>query len=391
MIAFEKAVEIIKNTSYSLDVESVDLHLCLGRVLATDIYSDMDMPPFNKSAVDGYACKREDLIKDLQLLEVIPAGAIPKHNIEQGRCSKIMTGAMLPAGADMVFMVEDSIENSDHTIKFTGSNSASNYTIKGEDIRKGDKVLQKGTKLRPQEIAILASVGAAKPSVYRKPIVGIISTGSELVEPESIPAISQIRNSNAMQLYSQSIQAGCISHYYGIAQDSEAETFSLLKKAGSECDIVLLSGGISAGDFDFVPTVIQQLGFNIQFQKIAVQPGKPVVYATADRKYIIGLPGNPVSSFVQFEILVRTLIEQLSGESAQPGEIELELGFDFSRKKCDRRLFIPVHVNANGLVMPVEYHGSAHIHSYLFANGIAIIEVGVCELTKGSKVNVRLF
>ncbi len=390
MIAFEEAQEVILKTSHCLDIEAVDLHQALGRVLASDGFSDMDLPPFNKSAVDGYACKRMDLLADLKVLEVIPAGLIPKYEICEGECSKIMTGAMLPAGADTVFMVEDAVEIHNQTVRFGGKATSKNYTIKGEDIHKGDKVLTKGTKLRPQDIAILASAGIAQPLVFRKPMVGIISTGSELVEPNCIPAESQIRNSNAMQLHAQATKAGCDVKYYGIALDNETDTFLLLKKATDECDIVLLSGGVSAGDFDFVPKVIQQCGFTILFRKIAVQPGKPLVYATAERKYIIGLPGNPVSSFVQFEVTVRTLIEKLTGENRTDRTFEFEMGYDFSRNKSDRKLFIPVFVTSNGLVMPVEYNGSAHIHSYLNANGIAQIETGISEVLKGSKVHVRL-
>lgn len=390
MILFEEAVEIINSTSHLIDIESVELYQALGRVLAEDVYSDMDMPPFNKSAVDGYACKRSDLAMNLQVLEVIPAGVIPRFEIGEGECSKLMTGGMLPTGADVVIMVEDVLENEDKTIKYTGSGSSANYTIKGEDILTGDKVLQKGALLRSPEIAILATVGLSKPKVYRKPILGVISTGSELVEPDCTPATSQIRNSNAMQLFSQAVKSGCDAKYYGIAPDTEPDTFSLVKKASDECDIVILSGGVSAGDFDFVPKVIQQCGYKIQFYKLGVQPGKPVVYAISENKYLFGLPGNPVSSFVQFEMLVNVLIREITGNNSPMQETQLEMGYDFTRKKSERKLFFPVHYTAEGTVMPVEYHGSAHIHSYLFANGIAVAEIGVKELMKGSKVHVRL-
>lgn len=389
MISFEDAIHIVNRSTHLVGSEHVELYQALGRVLAEDVFSDMDMPPFNKSAVDGYACKRADLSENLKVLEVIPAGVVPVFTIGVGECSKLMTGGMLPQGADTVIMVEDVVENDDSTIKYVASGTSANYTLRGEDVRKGEKVLEKGTVLRPQEIAVLASVGKALPLVFCKPLIGVISTGGELVEPHCKPAESQIRNSNAMQLYSQALKTGCDVKYYGIALDNQEDTFLLVKRASEECDIVLLSGGVSAGDFDFVPQVIQQCGYEIQFQKIAVQPGKPVVFATADNKYMFGLPGNPVSSFVQFEVLVKHLIQSISGIKGSVPNIEFEMGYDFSRKKADRKLFIPVHVSAKGFVQAVEYHGSAHIHSYLYANGIAIVETGINEVKKGSKIHVR--
>lgn len=390
MILFEEALTIIRTNSVPLPTEIIRLGNCTFRVLAEDIYSDIDIPPFNKSAVDGYACRRADLEKELKVLETIPAGRVPEKFIEPSTCSKLMTGGMLPDGADTVIMVEDVEITGIDTIRFVAQQTASNYSIKAEDISKGEKVLTQGTLLRAQEIAILASVGCVNPRVYKQARIGIISTGDELVEPDFFPASSQIRNSNAYQLIAQVQQANCISTYFGIARDTEAETLQLMQQAASESDIVILTGGISAGDFDFVPAVIEQAGFDIKFRSIAVQPGKPVIFATKASQYIVALPGNPVSSFVQFELLVKFLINLISGSRDTAIELNLPMGVDIQRKKNVRKAFYPVRISDEGKVFPVEYHGSAHIHSYINADGILTLEIGESGIKKGELAHVRL-
>jgi molybdopterin molybdotransferase len=390
MILFEEALAIISNSATYLPTERVSIETSLGRVLAEDVFSDIDMPPFDKSAVDGYACRQADLENELRVLETIPAGKVPAKVIGPGECSKLMTGSMLPEGADTVIMVEDVEITGADSIRFFASQTSPNFARQAEDIREGDKVLNKGTFIRPQEIAVLASVGCANPQVYKQARIGIISTGDELVEPGQVPAVSQIRNSNAYQLIAQAQRANCIPKYFGIARDTEAATLEILLQAAAESDIVILTGGISAGDFDFVPLVIQQAGFDIKFRSLAVQPGKPVIFATRSGKYLVALPGNPVSSFVQFELLVKHLLHLITGNSCNMMEIRLPAGLDFRRKKSVRKSFLPVTISPDGTVLPIEYHGSAHIQSYIHANGIMTFEMGETEIPKGTLVNVRL-
>jgi len=390
MILFEEALDIISQCAVPLSTETIKLEESLGRVLSVDIFSDMDMPPFDKSAVDGYACRLADLEQELKVLETIPAGKVPTKYIGEGECSKLMTGGMLPPGADTVIMVEDVEVTGTDTIRFSASRTAPNYCTKAEDITKGEKVLDKGTVIRPQEIAILASVGCANPEVYKQPRIGIISTGDELVEPAEIPALSQIRNSNAYQLLAQARRADCTAAYFGIAHDTEEDTLEIIQQTAAESDIVILTGGISAGDFDFVPAVIQQAGFEIKFRSMAVQPGKPVIFATRQNQYLVALPGNPVSSFVQFEMLVKHLIKLITGNKNKGIQIKVPVGIDYKRRNISRKAFFPVYFSAEGTALPVEYHGSAHIHSYVHADGIATIEIGENEISKGTLVDVRL-
>lgn len=389
MISFEKALEIVSDAAYRLPVEQVSLHLATGRILATDVLSDMDIPPFNKSAVDGYACRRSDLYNPLEVIEVVAAGKVPEKIPGSGQCSKIMTGGMLPQGTDMVIMVEDTEAVGEGKIRFTASNSSDNYCSVGEDVRKSGLVLAAGTQLQPQHIAMLATVGCTEPLVSCKPMIGIISTGDELVEPSNKPGISQIRNSNASQLMAQSQLAGAIPLYFGIAPDNENDTFEILNQAVLQSDLVLLSGGISAGDFDFVPEVIQKAGFEILFRSMAVQPGKPLIFAVRDKKYIVALPGNPVSSYVQFEMLVTHLIRKITGNLSPVRETNMPFGVEYVRKKASRKAFIPVLIDEDGMVYPVDYHGSAHMHAYVNAQAIASIPEGCFSISKGTLVNVR--
>ncbi|MEI6695579.1 MAG: gephyrin-like molybdotransferase Glp [Bacteroidota bacterium] len=389
MISFEEALGIVLNAAQHTHIEEVDMLSSNERVLAENIISDVNMPPFDKSAVDGFACRRIDFNKNtkLKIIEIIPAGKCPENSISEGECSKIMTGAMLPKGADCVVMVEDTIVNG-NTISFSKENTADNICYLAEDVHINDLVLEKASLIKPQHIAVLASVGVWKPKVYSKPKLGIISTGDELVEPNIKPGLSQIRNSNAWQLMAQAQKAGATAHYEGIAADNKISTFDKITAALQNNDIVLLTGGVSMGDFDYVPEIMQEMGVKILFKSIAVQPGRPTVFGIIGNKYIFGLPGNPVSSFVQFEMLVKPLIQKMMGLQYKVNEIFLPIGVDIHRKKTERKSFLPVSIR-NGEIFPVDYHGSAHIHSYIYADGIIAMEKGVLSLKKGEKVHVR--
>ncbi len=387
MITFEEALNIVLNSAIETNVENVGMINSLNRVLAEDIFSDMNMPPFDKSAVDGYACRKDDIYNELELIEVIPAGKKPDKEIQTRQCSKIMTGAMLPIGADCVIMVEDTV-SSDKRVKYLKDSTSVNICYKAEDIKKGDLVLNKGIIIKPQHIAVMASVGAVNPKVSCQPKIGIISTGDELVEPSVTPEISQIRNSNAWQLIAQVHKAGASANYEGIAKDDKESTYNKIASAFSNNDIVLLTGGVSMGDFDYVPEILNDMGVDILFKSIAVQPGRPTVFGVKDNKYIFGLPGNPVSSFVQFEMLVKPLIRKMMVCIEEIPELTLNMGSDYRRKKTERKAFIPVNIK-DGLIFPVQYNGSAHIHAYAFANGLIWMEKGQSELRKGESVNVR--
>lgn len=389
MVSFEEAYETVINSVRSTGFESVSFIESLNRILAEDIFSDMDMPPFNKATVDGFACRKADLGKEMEILETIAAGMQPSKMINAEQCSRIMTGAPVPDSADMVFMVEDSTILPSGKVIYNSSFIKENIAYAGEDIRTGDLVLRKGVLIRPQEIAVMASVGCTSVNVARKPIVAVISSGDELVEPFNKPGISQIRNSNAYQLLAQLLRAGALGKYYGIARDDKEATYDLVKQAISECDVVLLTGGVSMGDFDFIPGVLEQAGVKILFSRVNVQPGKPTTFGLHSDAIVFGLPGNPVSSFTQFELLVRPLICKMMGSVQDVLTFNLQMKVDFTRRMSDRHAFIPVIITAEGMAEPVIYHGSAHITALSMANGIISLVPGKKSIAKGETVSVR--
>ncbi len=390
MIQFEEALQIVLSHASLPETENTAMSRSVGRILAEDVISDMDMPPFDKSAMDGYACRRSDLNNKLEVLEVIAAGQIPAYDIGANQCSKVMTGAMIPKGADCVIMVEYTRQTAKGQVEFTAPKTAGNICYTGEDVKAGEPVLQKGLLIRPQHIAVMASTACVNPKVFRKAKVGILSTGDELVEPHIYPGAGKIRNSNAWQLMAQAEAMHAEPHYFGIAPDEETQTLALIRKAMAGCDVILLTGGISMGDYDFVPAVLRQAGFEFHFKSLAVQPGRPTLFGTtAEGKYCFGLPGNPVSSFNQFELLVKPLLYKMMGHDFRPEILRLPLAVDFRRKKSERLSFIPVSLNNKGEATPVEYHGSAHIHALTQAFGLMSVPIGITEIKKGELADVR--
>jgi molybdopterin molybdotransferase len=388
MITFEEALQIVLNSSYPPGNEIVPLPGSPGRVLAEDVFSDINMPPFNRSAVDGFACRKEDIRRPLEIIETIRAGVFPTKKIKPGQCTRIMTGAPVPEGADCVIMVEETEEVSSDKIKFIGEDTKANFSPFAQDVREGDLVLESGTFIRPQHIGIMAAVGYTNPRVSVKPNVAVISTGDEIVEPDRKPGASQIRNSNGYQLAAQVARAGAVPEYMGIAPDNENDTYRMISEAMSKSDVVLLTGGVSMGTFDFVPKILEQSGVEILFRTVAIQPGKPTIFGIKGNKRIFGLPGNPVSCFTIFEILVKPLLWKIMGVSQPVRSLRMPLGMDYQRKRTDRMQWLPVQIR-EGKVHPLEYHGSAHIFSLANADAIAAIPLMINKISAGELIDVR--
>jgi molybdopterin molybdotransferase len=389
MLTFEKALEIVLDSARVLGAERVELAGVVNRVLAEDVRSDTDIPPFNKSAMDGFACRREDLGNKLKVVETIAAGKQPEKSIGASECSKIMTGAVVPQGADCVIMVEFTEKVSENVIRFIGSETSNNISVQGEDIRAGDVVLERGTIVRPKHIATLASVGCANPRVYVRPRVGVIATGTELVEPSQVLSGCQIRDSNSFQLAAQAEAVGVMTRNYGIASDTKETIDKAVKKATSENDVVFVCGGVSVGEFDFVPEVLRENGFKLSFEKIAIKPGKPTVFGTRGQMYCFGVPGNPVAGFVIFEVLIKPFLYKLMGHNFAAPQVRLPLATTVTQKKAGSPSWIPVKITKEGKIEPVEYHGSAHFGALSGADGLICLPKGPCELREGTLVTVR--
>jgi molybdopterin molybdotransferase len=388
MIPFEKAFEIVLSSARMLGAERVGISEAVGRVLAEDVKSDIDMPPFNKSAMDGYACRREDLGDELGVIEIIAAGVVPKKKVGQKQCAKIMTGAQVPEGADCVIMVEFTEKTNADKIRFTGKETADNICLKAEDIKAGQTVLTKGTLIGLKHVATLASAGCANPLVAVAPRVGVVSTGDELVEPSERPSSSQIRECNSFQLAAQLQAVGAVGRNYGIVRDTKEAIDSAIKTAMEENDVVCVCGGVSVGDYDFVPEIFKQNGFELLFEKVLIQPGKPAVFGIGGNVFCFGVPGNPVSGFVIFELFIKPFVYKLMGHDFVPLEVDVPLGRAVRRKKTGRPSWIPV-VITDGKAFGVEYHGSAHFGALCGADGLVCIPKGTAEIKEGTIVRVR--
>jgi len=389
MLSVEQALQVVLDSAREVGTERVDVGDALNRVLAEDVRSDVDMPPFNKSAMDGFACRRQDLGNELIVIETIPAGVSPRKAVGPGQCAKIMTGAVVPEAADCVIMKEYVEMSGKDRIRFVGAKTADNICLRGEDVKAGDVVLRKGVLIKPQHIAILASVGHVGPMVAKRPRVAVVATGDELVEPAARPTGAQIRNSNSYQISAQVANIGLAAANYGVVGDTVAAMDDIFNRAFSESDVVIVSGGVSVGDYDLVPHILRRSNFALLFEKVAVKPGRPTVFGISGNGRCFALPGNPVSSFVMFELLVKPFLYKMMGHDFRPAVSDRRLAKTIGRRKTDRDSWLPVAFTVDGGVAQIEYHGSAHIGALSGADGLLCAPAGVKEIKEGSIVAVR--
>lgn len=387
MISLSEARQIIADQIIYPRRETIPLGRALGRVLAADLQAAIEMPPFDKSAMDGYAINSADESASFLIKTTIPAGVMSDVWLETGECAAIMTGAPLPRGADLVVRREYTRIEAGRMF-ITSPESGRNVCIKGEDIRPGDLLLKAGTRLRPQEIALAATQGQAGLSVFRRPRVAIITTGSELVPPGQPLPPGAIHDSNTYSLAAQVKQAGARPKPMGIVADDQDLTIRAIKEALAGNDLVLLSGGVSAGDFDYVPAALTAAGAQTVFDKVAIQPGMPTLFARHEKCLFFGLPGNPVSTFVIFQVFIRPLLLRLQNLPPDPPPQPGVLASSWRRKNSSRTLFLPVDCR-EGRINLFPYHGSAHIPALTQANALLEIPAGVSELAGGAEVNVR--
>ena len=389
MIDYQKGVEIVVSSAGDPVAEQVSLAEASGRVLAMDVVQDVDMPPFHKSAMDGYACKRAEIGQALEIVETIYAGKKPEKQLSENQCYKIMTGAVVPDGADCVFKQEDAILQEDGKVTCTNPGTGNNINYRGEDIKAGETVMRRSTLIRARHLPVLAGAGVMRPFVYKRPDVRVMATGTELVEPDVIPLPHQIRNSNASQILGQLRELNLSADYGGILPDKENVLKERIGEAFVKNQLVLLTGGVSVGEYDLIPAVLADLGFDILITATAIKPGKPMVFARKGDRYCFGLSGNPVSSFIQFELYVKPFLFAMMGHNFQPPLLKLPLGKEISRKQADRLNFLPARLTDAMEVVPVEFHGSAHIHALSAATHLMEIPAGILQLKKGDFIHVR--
>lgn len=387
MIPFTEALERLQNAAVKLPVERVSLAHANQRILAAPILADRDLPPFPKAAMDGYALQTPQKGATFSIVAEQMAGEQPVSVNKPRECIKIMTGAHVHSDLRYVIPFEE-VDVMDGGMKQVKDIARSNICQQGEDVKQGEVLVDEGTLVCPQHIGLMASVGVANPLVSCWPSVGVLSTGDELVGISDLPNQQQIRNSNGIQLCAQLQQIGITAVDYGIVKD-EAETLEQrIAIALKAHDVVLLSGGVSKGDKDYVPAICESLGVEELFHGISVKPGRPTYCGRKEKTVVIGLPGNPVSVFVQFELLVKPFLYKLMGHDYQPEAQRCKLSQSYQRKNAKREVWIPVKLDDKNVFLS-RYNGSGDQVGLARSNGLMHCPAGVYELKKGDYVTVR--
>lgn len=366
----------------------------LGQVLAEGVASDLDSPPFAKALMDGFAVRVADLADGpvtLFIVGEIQAGAEPDVPVEEGEAVGIFTGAPMPDGADGVVIKErcEVHDNGTVTATDTALTPGKNMLPRAAEMKAGDVVAPAGTVLTPTAFGLLAAVGKTAVRAFPRPTVAILATGNELVEPPGVPTGGQIRNTNGAMLAAQTAQAGAVPRYLGIAPDDADATAALIRQGLESADVLVLAGGVSAGKFDLVPEVLKSQGVEVHFHHVRMKPGKPLLFGTKGAKLVFGLPGNPVSAFVGFELFVRPALRKLAGHALPgPREGRFELTEDLTAKH-DRPTYHPARVYLpSGFVQPLPWFGSADLRALLTANALIALPPGEVKLKAGEKVTV---
>jgi len=393
-IRFEEARAHILTATSPLGTERVPLLDAAGRVLAEDFHAPWDLPLWDNSAMDGFAVRVADAAAraELEVTGYIPAGGTELPPVAPGTAVRIMTGAPIPPGCDLVVPVEET-EEADGRVRILSQLQVREHIrFRGEDIRAGSKVLPAGTRLRPPEINLLASFGQALVAVHRRPRVAILSTGDELVELGSPLGTGQIINSNALSLAAAVRDAGGEPMLLGIARDNLESHRDKLAE-GLKADVLITSAGVSAGDRDLVRDVLAELGVEQLFWKIAIKPGRPTAFGIRGSTLVFSLPGNPVSTMITFEMFVRPALRKLQGITPVIPQLEQAVLAEATRKRPERVQFLRVAVRREGNQLIASSAGDQNtgiVRTMLRANGIAILPGARDQFEAGEEVEVLL-
>jgi molybdopterin molybdotransferase len=395
MLSYQQARELVISRLATITrdpkTESVSLLRAQGRILAQEIIADRDYPPFDRSIRDGYAVRSTDARPGglLKCIGELKAGDTPSTSVQPGTCIQIMTGAALPPGADAVIMIEHTQRNADTVTLDRAVQPGQHVVPHGSEQAANKVVLTKGTRLGFAQIAAAAQVGAAQLTVHRKPRIAIVSTGDEVVDFTSTPGPFRIRNSNSVSLAAQVETLHAEAILLGNAKDTH---FDLRAKivAGLESDALILSGGVSAGKYDLVEPVLKEFAAETVFDAVAIRPGKPVVFALCQDKPIFGLPGNPVSTMVTFELFARPAIEILSGTEPTPPPFLEAILAERMHEKLGLTHFLPatLEFGDQARVTPLRWQGSGDIIAMSRANCLLVIPPDRETMNSGERVKV---
>lgn len=410
MITVEEALDKILGLVTVLGTEKKPILDCLGQVLAEDIRAQFDVPSVDNSAMDGFALKASNIVganhekgKVLRVIGDIPAGIVPDLKVEVGTAARIMTGALIPEGADVVVPFEESDEKSRRNdpdarfevIIYKELEAGENIRRSGEDIKRNELIMKSGKLLLPADIGVIASIGKSEVQTIRRPVIGILATGNELVELGQPLISGKLYNSNSYGLAAQVTRYGGIPKLLGIARDDIEQLTSILRNSLEDCDMLLTSGGVSVGDYDMVKDALASEG-DISFWSVRMKPGKPVAFGTLRRTSgtrvpHLGLPGNPVSSMITFELFGRPAIYKMMGRTDWQRTIIKAVMADSVKNKDSRRIFARVIVSKRDgqyFAHLTGGQGSGILTSVIKANGLAIVPETVKEIKPGNCVDV---
>jgi len=398
MITVKNALERVLESVSPLGIERLDILRAQGKILGEDICSPRNIPPKDNSAMDGYALRAEDTRGAsrenpvvLRVIEDIPAGYLARKRVERGEASRIMTGAFLPEGSDSILRVEDTEKDGERVKIFVEVSKGQDVRFCGEDVKEGEKVLTKGTLIRPAEIGMLASLGRSIVSVRQSPLVAVLSTGDELVDIDGDVSQGKIVSSNSYSLAAQIAECGASVLQVGIAKDTREDLREKFE-ACMRADIVISSGGVSVGDYDFVKDVISSLGA-IDFWRVAMRPGRPLAFGKLGSKFLFGLPGNPVSAMVSFEQFVRPAILKMAGHrNIFRGTIRAALRQTI-KKNTGLTYFLRGIINEEDgryTVRTTGEQGSGILKSMVLANCFIILPEEISVANEGDEVIVQV-
>lgn len=384
LLGFADALAVVDDAvaPRTLDTECLPVVQAHGRTLAADAQSRVNLPPFNKSAMDGYAVMTGDVRDLYQVIEEVPAGKHPTLPLRPGTATKVMTGAPVPDGAGRVVMVEFT-EREGAAVSIHRHGGRTNICLRGEDVEVGDTVLRRGTLLDALALANVVACGVETVNVWRPVRLAVLITGDEIVTSFDELEPGKIIDTNGPLLAGLAAEYGLSVAVHERVPDIKDALRRSIDAAARQADIVLLTGGVSAGDYDFVPDCLTAAGFRIRFDRVAVKPGRPLTFATRKDTIALGLPGNPVSVYVGFHLVVRRIAALLMRAPLPPRAIRATLKSELKQKRADRTSFIPACLDDNGQVQPVDYHGSAHLLACRHADGLLEMPSGVDLMPAG--------
>lgn len=391
---YEAARNMLLTTVAAVETERIRLSECGGRILAQDLVAAESIPSFDRSPYDGYALRAADTLGasgkapvTLRVLEEIPAGGVPAAAVTKGTAAKVLTGAPIPKGADAVIKYECTAFTKETVTVFSPLKCGENIIYAGEDVRKGDVLASRGEIIDPGTMGALAAQGVVTPLVYRVPKVGILSTGSELVDAGEVPAMGKIRNSNRYMLEAALTGMGCEPVWLGTAEDAVEKICVLLQRGLSECDAVISTGGVSAGDYDLTPDAMKKAGVDLLFRGVDMKPGMACAYGICNGKLVCGLSGNPASSVTSFYVVAAPALKKLMGyRDPVPQEIQVRLSHSFDKNSVKTRFLRGKLELKNGVAcMAVpKNQGNVVLSSMIGCDMMAVIPEGSGPVRAGT-------